>query len=100
MELILWQDWRKQDRWKSCWTARILADLQAMPIQKRELWSDLFQSFHHCVQIEPTKKWLASSKRPIERLTGQAFSSQVGEWLRQSVHAPRPQVSAAGQRRC
>jgi hypothetical protein len=93
MELILWQDWRKQERWKSCWTAHIRTDLQAMAIQKRRLWSDLFQSFHHCVQIEPTKKWLAASKVPREAVTGEAFSSQVVDWLSRSA---RPQLSAAG----
>ncbi len=60
-----------------------------MPIQKRELWRALFQSFHHCIQIEPTKKWLASSKRPLDRLTGQLFSNKMEEWLRQPIRLPR-----------
>ena len=96
MELILWQDWRTPGPWKSCWTSHIRADLRAMPFQAQGLWSDLFKSFHHCVQIEPTKKWWASTMRPLGQFTGQAFSSQVGEWLRQPVHVPRPQLSAAG----
>jgi hypothetical protein len=96
MELILWQDWRQQGPWESCWTAHIRADLQAMPIQRQGLFSTLFQSFHHCTQIEPTKKWLASTKRPLEQLTAEVFSTQVGEWLRQPIRVPRPQLSAPG----
>jgi hypothetical protein len=90
MELILWQDWRKQGQWKSCWTAHVRADVQVMPAEEQNLWSDLFQSFPHCSQIEPTKKWLASSKRPFERLTGQAFRMRLAEWLKQPSRVPRP----------
>jgi hypothetical protein len=96
MDLILWQDWQQLHPWQSCWTVHIRSDLQAMPIQKRKMWSALFQSFAHCIPIEPTKKWSESSKWPLEQLTGEVFSNQMRIWLEGARRIQRPQLSTPG----
>ena len=96
IDLILWQDLRHTELWKQCWTARIHRDLQAMSPAARKYWTALFQSFQHCLQIEPTKQWLAAAGQPLAALTGETFRHQVGRWLEEPAAAVKPQLSTPG----
>ena len=59
-------------------------------------WRAIFQSFQHCIEVEPTKKWFASTERPLAQIKPEDFSGQALSWLAEPLSNPRPQLSAPG----